>query len=81
MFDWKYELQQCIDAALNPSVDEDQREACALSAGRIILFAQEDLCDMEYEYVLHALRIDKDFANRYRAKYLASIGRLVNANG
>lgn len=80
MFDWKNELKDCIDAALDPSIDADQQEACALSAGRIILFAQEDLCEMEYEYILHALRIDKDFANRYRAKYLASIGRLVNAN-
>lgn len=80
MFDWKYELQQCIDAALNPSVDKDQREACALSAGRIILFAEEDLCAMEYEYILHALRIDREFANVYRAKYIASIGRLLKAN-
>lgn len=80
MFDWKYELQQCIDAACDPTLDKDQREACALSAGRIVLFALEDLCDMEYEYILHALRIDREFANVYKAKYLASIGRLVNAN-
>lgn len=80
MFDWKYELQQCIDAACDPTLDKDQREACALSAGRIVLFALEDLCDMEYEYILHALRIDREFANVYRAKYLASIGRLLKAN-
>lgn len=80
MFDWKYELQQCIDAACDPALDKDQREACALSAGRIILFALEDLCDMEYEYILLATGINRKTANKYRAKYLASIGRLLKAN-
>lgn len=68
--DWETELEAYLDETAVSPITPIQLTLARSRAGRCIFFMQEYLEQKDYEYILHACRLGRDMARRYREIYI-----------
>lgn len=77
--DWQSELEAYLKETAVSPITPIQLTLARGRAGRCIFLMQEYLERQDYEYILHACRLGRDMASRYRAIYLELIQDQLDA--